>query len=343
MDASAAKLIGAGLATIALAGVGVGIGNIFGRLRLAARCATRKRAPRVFGNVLAGLRAHRGRRAVRAGHRLHDPVRVLQPASSQRSCVNRSTARSAAASSVRVAGGAGQRQAACRSSTVHDFAPQLGLAGDRVRGAVPGDVGLAVPRIEDTLAKRQGKIQGDLDAAEKANEETRAWSTLTSKRLADAREEARRVQREQAEADSAAATARFDRTRRRSAAKQIDEAEKRIAGQRDDVMAGLEHMAERYRPGASMPSSPASRRTTARSPAKVAAAQGRRPMIGTAWAAGRREGTTAASSPIRHSGSRSPSSCSSPRRQDPVDPRSPPCSTSAPPISPGAGRSRAPA
>jgi F0F1-type ATP synthase membrane subunit c/vacuolar-type H+-ATPase subunit K len=30
MDASAAKLIGAGLATIALAGVGVGIGNIFG-------------------------------------------------------------------------------------------------------------------------------------------------------------------------------------------------------------------------------------------------------------------------------------------------------------------------
>ena len=30
MDASAAKLIGAGLATIALAGVGVGIGIIFG-------------------------------------------------------------------------------------------------------------------------------------------------------------------------------------------------------------------------------------------------------------------------------------------------------------------------
>ena len=32
MDASAAKLIGAGLATIALAGVGVGIGNIFGSM-----------------------------------------------------------------------------------------------------------------------------------------------------------------------------------------------------------------------------------------------------------------------------------------------------------------------
>ena len=30
MDAHAAKLIGAGLATIALSGVGIGIGNIFG-------------------------------------------------------------------------------------------------------------------------------------------------------------------------------------------------------------------------------------------------------------------------------------------------------------------------
>jgi F-type H+-transporting ATPase subunit c len=32
MDAASAKLIGAGLASIALAGVGVGIGNIFGTL-----------------------------------------------------------------------------------------------------------------------------------------------------------------------------------------------------------------------------------------------------------------------------------------------------------------------
>ena len=34
MEPEAAKLIGAGLATIALAGVGVGIGNIFGSHRL---------------------------------------------------------------------------------------------------------------------------------------------------------------------------------------------------------------------------------------------------------------------------------------------------------------------
>ena len=50
MEAEAAKLIGAGLATIALAGVGVGIGNIFaGALRNPGA------ANRVFGNVLLGF------------------------------------------------------------------------------------------------------------------------------------------------------------------------------------------------------------------------------------------------------------------------------------------------
>ena len=36
MDLASAKMIGAGLATIALAGVGVGIGNIFGNFVSAA-------------------------------------------------------------------------------------------------------------------------------------------------------------------------------------------------------------------------------------------------------------------------------------------------------------------
>jgi F-type H+-transporting ATPase subunit b len=101
---------------------------------------------------------------------------------------------------------------------------------------------LAVPAIADTLAKRQAKIQGDLDAAEKANEATRALVAAYEKRLADAREEARRVTRERGEADGAVATARFNELHDRLA-KQIEEAEKRIAAQRDDVMAGLEHMA----------------------------------------------------------------------------------------------------
>ena len=39
MEPEAAKLIGAGLATIALAGVGVGIGNIFGNYVAGANIA----------------------------------------------------------------------------------------------------------------------------------------------------------------------------------------------------------------------------------------------------------------------------------------------------------------
>ncbi len=125
---------------------------------------------------------------------------------------------------------------------VHDFAPQLVWLAIAFVALYLVMSRIAVPRIADTLANRQAKIQGDLDAAEKANEETRALVAAYEKRLADAREDARRLMREQGEADSAAAAARFTELHDRLAA-QIDEAEKRIARQRDDVMAGLEHMA----------------------------------------------------------------------------------------------------
>ena len=125
---------------------------------------------------------------------------------------------------------------------VHDFAPQLVWLAIAFMALYFVMSRFAIPAISDTLAKRQGKIQGDLDAAEKANEETRALVAAYEKRLADAREEARRLQREQGEADGAVATARFTELHDRLA-KQIDDAEKRIARQRDDVMAGLETMA----------------------------------------------------------------------------------------------------
>ena len=124
----------------------------------------------------------------------------------------------------------------------HDFAPQLVWLSIAFVALYFVMSRFAVPRIEETLAKRQAKIQGDLDAAEKANEETRALVADYEKRLADAREDARRVTRERGEADSAEAAALFKDLHDRLA-KQIDEAEKRIAAQRDDVMAGLEHMA----------------------------------------------------------------------------------------------------
>ncbi len=54
MEPEAAKLIGAGLATIALGGVGIGIGNIFGSF-VSAAIRNPAAAPRVFGNVLLGF------------------------------------------------------------------------------------------------------------------------------------------------------------------------------------------------------------------------------------------------------------------------------------------------
>ncbi len=54
MNPEAAKLIGAGLATIALGGVGAGIGNIFGQY-VAASVRNPSAAPKVFGNVLLGF------------------------------------------------------------------------------------------------------------------------------------------------------------------------------------------------------------------------------------------------------------------------------------------------
>jgi F-type H+-transporting ATPase subunit b len=124
----------------------------------------------------------------------------------------------------------------------HLFAPQLVWLAIAFVALYLVMSRLAVPAIADTLTKRQAKIQGDLDAAEMANEETRALVVAYEKRLADAREDARRLTRERGEADGAVATARFNELHDRLA-KQIDEAEKRIAAQRDDVMAGLEHMA----------------------------------------------------------------------------------------------------
>lgn len=125
---------------------------------------------------------------------------------------------------------------------VHSFAPQLVWLAIAFLALYLVMSRLAVPAIADTLAKRQGKIQGDLDAAEKANEETRNLVAAYEMRLADAREDSRRLMREQGEADSAAAAARFGQLADRLA-RQIAEAEKRIAAQRDDVMAGLQNIA----------------------------------------------------------------------------------------------------
>jgi F-type H+-transporting ATPase subunit b len=133
---------------------------------------------------------------------------------------------------------------------------------------------LAVPAISDTLDKRQAKIQADLDAAEKANDATREAVAAYEKRLADAREEARKLTRERAEADSAALTAKLTDVGNRLGG-QIAEAEKRIASQRATVLAGLEQMATDIAASAyaKLAGQPADQGALA---AKVAAAKGGR-------------------------------------------------------------------
>jgi F-type H+-transporting ATPase subunit b len=125
----------------------------------------------------------------------------------------------------------------------HSFAPQLVWLAIAFLALYLVMSRLAVPRIADTLERRQAKIQGDLDAAEKANEDTRALVAAYEKRMADTRDEARKLVRERGEADNSAASARLAALHDKLAA-QIGEAEKRIARQRDDVMAGLETMAK---------------------------------------------------------------------------------------------------
>jgi len=124
----------------------------------------------------------------------------------------------------------------------HSFAPQLVWLAIAFLALYLVMSRLAVPAISDTIEKRQGKIQGDLDAAEKANEETRGLVAAYEKRLADTREDARKLMRERGETDSSAAATRLQALHDKLAV-QIGEAEKRIAAQRDEVMEGLETMA----------------------------------------------------------------------------------------------------
>ena len=156
----------------------------------------------------------------------------------------------------------------------HSFAPQLVWLAIAFLALYLVMSRLAVPAISDTLEKRQAKIQGDLDAAEKANEDTRALVAAYEKRMADSREDARKVVRERGEADSTAAAARLQALHDKLAA-QIGEAEKRIAAQRDDVMAGLENMAKDIGQDvyAKLAGQPADQAALA---AKVAAAKGAR-------------------------------------------------------------------
>lgn len=101
---------------------------------------------------------------------------------------------------------------------------------------------VALPRVASTLEARDAKMSGDVAAAEKASQDTRALVEAYQKRLADARGQARTLTQQRSEADAAAAAARLGELAEKLNARAA-EAEKRIAQQRGDVMAGLEQMA----------------------------------------------------------------------------------------------------
>jgi len=101
---------------------------------------------------------------------------------------------------------------------------------------------VAVPRIAATLEARNAKIEGDLAAAEKANEDARALIESYHQKLAVARDGARQLTREREEADAAAAGARLAQLSEQIGA-QINDAEKRVAAQRNSALSELEQMA----------------------------------------------------------------------------------------------------
>ena len=78
MELAAAKMIGAGIACIALVGAGIGIGNVFGSY-LSGALRNPGAAATQTTNLLLGLCALRSDRPVRPGHRADHPVHLRWP------------------------------------------------------------------------------------------------------------------------------------------------------------------------------------------------------------------------------------------------------------------------
>ena len=100
---------------------------------------------------------------------------------------------------------------------------------------------LVLPRIGKIVESREGKIQGDLDAAQKANDAARIAAAEQEKALSEARTQASGVVREATETAAQHTTAKLHEIGDRLAAT-ISEAELRIAQQKTNAIAGLSGM-----------------------------------------------------------------------------------------------------
>ena len=90
----------------------------------------------------------------------------------------------AAALAVGASGAAVAAEGGMPQLNPHDFAPQIVWLVITFVVLYLIMSKLAVPAISDTLDKRQAKIQGDLDAAGKASEDTRALVAAYERRSA---------------------------------------------------------------------------------------------------------------------------------------------------------------
>ncbi len=100
---------------------------------------------------------------------------------------------------------------------------------------------LVLPRIGKIVEGREGKIQSDLDAAQKANDAARVAAAEQEKALAEARTQASGVVREATDKAAQHTTAKMQELGDKLAAT-IAEAELRIGQQRTQAMSGLAGM-----------------------------------------------------------------------------------------------------
>jgi len=100
---------------------------------------------------------------------------------------------------------------------------------------------MVLPRIGKTIESRERKIQGDLEAAQKANDAARAASAEQDKALAEARGQASGLIRAASEAAAAETSARLHEVSDRLGA-DIVAAERRIGEQRAQALTGLAGM-----------------------------------------------------------------------------------------------------
>ena len=100
---------------------------------------------------------------------------------------------------------------------------------------------MVLPRFGKIVESREGKIQGDLDAAQKANDAARIAAAEQEKALSEARTQASGVVREATEKAAQHTTAKMHELGDKLAAS-IAEAELRIAEQRTQAITGLSGM-----------------------------------------------------------------------------------------------------